>query len=69
VVATHPETSNYTLNLPNSPNTFPTFHASKLKCFHENDPSLFPGRAHAEPGLVVGEDGLEEYMIEEIVDA
>jgi hypothetical protein len=30
IIDTHPETSNYTLDLPNSPNIFPTFHASQL---------------------------------------
>jgi hypothetical protein len=68
IIGVHSETSNYTLDLPNS-NAFPTFHVSELKRFHENDPDLFPGRAHAQPGPVVGEEGLEEYAIEKIVDS
>jgi hypothetical protein len=69
VIATHPETSNYTLDLPNSPHVFPTFHVSELKRFHENDASLFPGRKRTEPGPVVGDEGMEEYMVDEIVEA
>jgi hypothetical protein len=68
ILATHPETSNYTLDLPNAPNTFPTFHASELKRFQENDRVLFPSRAHAEPGPVTMEDGEEEYVVEEILE-
>lgn len=44
VIKSFPETSSYTLNLPNSPNVFPTFHASLLKRFNENDATLFPSR-------------------------
>ncbi|KIM80242.1 hypothetical protein PILCRDRAFT_73495, partial [Piloderma croceum F 1598] len=49
VIDTHPETSNYTLELPNSPNTFPTFHSSELKPHFTNDCSLFPLHKMAEP--------------------
>jgi hypothetical protein len=68
VTKTFPETSSYTLHLPNSPNVFPTYHASLLKQFHKNDASLFPSHELARPGPVVTEDGLEEYHIEKIVD-
>jgi hypothetical protein len=44
VTKTFPEMSSYTLHLPNSPNVFPTYHASLLKRFHKNDASLFPSR-------------------------
>src|SRR5882762_5889347 len=37
IINAHPETSNYTLELPNSPNIFPTFHSSELKPFFHND--------------------------------
>jgi hypothetical protein len=62
-----PNPSVYTLDLPNSPNMFPTFHASLLKQF-ENDCNLFPGREHPMPGPVVTVDGMEEYTIEKIVN-
>jgi hypothetical protein len=42
VVAAFPESSVYTLDLPNSPNTFPTFHASELMLHYANDAELFP---------------------------
>jgi hypothetical protein len=42
IIDIHPETSNYTLELPNAPNTYPTYHASELKVFLPNDPTLFP---------------------------
>ncbi|GBE82212.1 hypothetical protein SCP_0405950 [Sparassis crispa] len=38
----HPETSNYTLDMPNNPNKFATFHASELKPHIANDDWLFP---------------------------
>ncbi|KZP02880.1 hypothetical protein FIBSPDRAFT_769814 [Athelia psychrophila] len=69
VEKTHPETSNYTLVLPNSPQTFATFHTSHLKAHCANDNILFPGRAHVAPGPVMTVDGLEEYFIAKIVDA
>jgi len=65
----HTETSNYTLELPNSPNTFPTYHASELKAFLPNDVTLFPGREISRPQPVVTSDGLEEYHVEEIIDS
>ena len=37
----HPETSNYTLELPNEPNWFPTFHSSLLHHFFSNNDKLF----------------------------
>jgi hypothetical protein len=41
------DSSVYTLDLPNSPDVFPTFHAWLLKHFHENDGALFPSHAWA----------------------
>lgn len=64
----HPETSMYTLDLPNSPNIFPTFHSSQLKLFHANDSILFPSREFPRPGPVVTANGQMETFIEKIVD-
>jgi hypothetical protein len=64
----HPETSTYTLDLPNSPNIFPTFHISQLRPYHQNDATLFPARELPRPGPVVTEDGQLETFIEEIID-
>ena len=69
VVKAFPEKSEYTLRLPNNPQTFPGFHASLLKPFVPNDPTLFPDREFTRPGAVVTEDGTEENMIDKIVDA
>jgi len=68
IVNSMPEFSAYTLDLPNSPNIFPTFHASQLKRFMENDGLLFPSREHARPGPIMTPEGLEEYAIERILD-
>lgn len=69
VEKTHPETSNYMLVLPNSPHAFATFHVLQLKSHCANDVSLFPGQAHAAPGPVMTNEGLEEYFINKIVDS
>jgi hypothetical protein len=69
VVKAFPEKSEYTLRLPNNPQTFPGFHSSLLKPFVPNDPILFPDREFTRPGAVVTEDGTEENMIDKIVDA
>jgi hypothetical protein len=68
VVDAHPQFSVYTLDLPNAPDVFPTFHASELKRFVPNDPALFPSRDHARPGHILTPAGVEEYTIEEIID-
>jgi len=68
IINTHVETSNYTLELPNSPNAYPTYHASELKACIPNDPVLFPSREHARPGPIVTNDGLEEFLVQEIIN-
>jgi hypothetical protein len=65
---TFPETLSYTLHLPNSPNVFPTFHASLLKWFNKNNASLFPSCKLEQPKPVLTKDGLEEYHIKKIID-
>jgi hypothetical protein len=69
IIRAHPEFSTYTLDMPNSPLTFPTFHASQLKRFVSNNVDLFPSREHSRPKPIVTTDGVEEYSIEEIIDA
>src|ERR1700683_3246879 len=44
VTKTHPEASSYTLEMPNSPNSFSSYHTSELKPHFANDPTLFPSR-------------------------
>jgi hypothetical protein len=69
VIDAFPHVSAYKLELPNSPNIFPTFHSSEIKRFIPNDPSLFPNRTEPQPGPILTPDGLEEYLVEEIIDA
>ena len=69
IMACHLEKSMYTLELPDQVDVFPTFHASLLKPFHENDDDLFPSREHMMPGPIMTEDGLEEYFIDKILDS
>jgi hypothetical protein len=64
----HPETSTYTLDLPNSPNIFPTFHISQLRPYCTNDMDLFLSREHPRPGPVVTENGQLENLIDKIID-
>jgi len=60
--------STVTLDLPNSPNIFPTFHTSEVVPFVENDPVLFPGREFSKPPPVTMEDRTEEYFVRDIIN-
>jgi hypothetical protein len=60
IIDSFPDFSAYKLELPNSLNVFPTFHASQLKHYVTNDPTLFPSCEHAHPGPILTPDGLEE---------
>jgi hypothetical protein len=42
---------------------------SELKGFIENDPALFPDRKLQRPSGVAGKDGIEEYLVEAIIDS
>jgi hypothetical protein len=68
VTAANPNKSVYTLELPNEPERFPTFHASLLRKFVTNDDNLFPSRKLDRPGPVVTEDGEQEWLIDKIID-
>lgn len=69
VTQAFPQTSTYQLDIPNAPsNACPTFHASQLKRYVQNDPALFPGRELTRDGPVVLPDGQEEHVIERILD-
>ncbi|KIM88040.1 hypothetical protein PILCRDRAFT_62841, partial [Piloderma croceum F 1598] len=69
VIDVHPENSNYTLELPNSPNIFPTFHSSELKPHFTNDCSLFPSHEMAKPQPVITNQGIKEYLVQDIIDS
>jgi hypothetical protein len=68
VTKAFPDKSVYTLDLPNEPNRFPTFHTSLLRKFIPNDDELFPSRKLPRPGPVVTEEGEEEWLIDRILD-
>jgi hypothetical protein len=69
IINVHTETSNYTFDLPNSPNTYPMYHASELKPFLPNDANLFPTRKLAQPRPILTSNGLEEYFVQDIIDS
>jgi hypothetical protein len=57
------DNSSYILHLPNSPDIFPSFHASLLKQHIANDAMLFPSHEHNQPGPVLTGNWMEEYHI------
>ena len=59
VTDTHSSASTVTLDLPNSPTIFPTFHISLVKPFLPNDDIAYPHRAI---------DELQEFFVESIID-
>jgi hypothetical protein len=61
------EISTITLDLPNNPLTFPTFHTSQVLPFVENDASLFPSRELERPAPIII-DAEQEFFIERILD-
>ncbi|KAG9225880.1 hypothetical protein CCMSSC00406_0006498 [Pleurotus cornucopiae] len=67
IIRANPSRSSYTLDMPNTPNTFPTFHASLLRPFVANDSDLFPSRELEQPDPVQV-DGEEEWLVECIID-
>ena len=68
VTKANPAKSSYTLDLPNKPNRFPTFHSSLLWPYVSNDNDLFPSHKLAQPGPVITEEGEQEWLIDRIVD-
>jgi RNase H-like domain found in reverse transcriptase/Integrase zinc binding domain len=67
VTASHPEASTYMLDIPT--NQFPTYHTSELKPHHANDGSLFPSCELTQPGPILTTNGLEEYLVDNIIDS
>ena len=68
VVNTDQKHSTVTIELPNTPNVFPTFHTSEILPFIENDTSLFPSHKFEEPLPILTPKGNEEYFIKRILD-
>jgi hypothetical protein len=61
--------STVTLDLPNSPNIFPTFHTSQVIPYIESDTDNFPSCHFEEPEPIITADGDEEQFIDKILDA
>ena len=68
IVDTDEQHSTVTLELPNAPNIFPTFHTSEVLPFIENNPVLFPSRKFEEPPPILNPEGDEEFFIDKILD-
>ena len=62
------EKSSITLDLPNAPNIFPSYHTSEVIPYIKNDVTLFPNREFSKPPAVTVEDATEEYFIHDIID-
>ena len=63
----HKEASTVTLDMPNAPNVFPTFHTSLVKPFKDNDGAKYPSRNLEKPGALMV-DNQQELEVEKIVD-
>lgn len=67
VVDTHKEASTVTLDIPNAPNIFPTFHTSHIKPFKQNNNNKWPARSLERPGPLFVND-TPEYLVDKIID-
>jgi hypothetical protein len=63
IIDAHVSTSNYALELPNSP-----YHVSKLKPFIPNNTSIFQSHELSNPQPIVTLDGLEEFLVQNIIN-
>ena len=68
VTHAYPESSTYTLLLPEATKIHRTFHSSLLQPFLENDPQLFSSRTLECPRPIVTADREIEYFIDKIIN-
>ena len=68
IIETDDEHLTVTLDLPNTPNAFPTYHSSIVLPYVKNNATLFPGREFSRPSPIMTEDSKEEYYVCDIVD-
>src|ERR1700678_4776249 len=67
VVDVHPSASTVTLDIPNAPNLFTTFHTAHVKPFQENDDLKYPSCSLTRLGPILVDD-IPEYTIDRILD-
>ena len=67
VIDMHHDASTVTLDIPNAPNIFPTFHMSHIKPFKPNDDLKWPSRTLKKPGPLEVNDA-PEYLVDKIID-
>jgi hypothetical protein len=67
IVDVHHAASTITLDMPNAPNLFPTFHTSNIKPWHANDDDKYPSRSLEQPGPIEV-NGSEEFLVDSILD-
>jgi hypothetical protein len=67
IIDVHNEASTVTLDMPNAPNLYPTFHTSNIKIWLPNDDDKYPSRTLEEPGPIYV-DGTEEFLVDSIID-
>jgi hypothetical protein len=67
IVEVHHNASTVTLDMPNAPNLFPTFHVSNIKPWFPNDDIKYPACTLEQPGPIEV-NGLEEFLVDSIID-
>ena len=67
IIDVHHDASTVTLDMPNAPNLFPTFHVSNVKPWYPNDDQKYPSRSLEQPGPV-DVNGAEEFLVHSIID-
>jgi hypothetical protein len=67
ITDTAPNISTITIDLPNNPQMFPTFHTSQVLSFVENNPSLFPSHKLSKPPPIII-NSQQEFFIDHILD-
>jgi hypothetical protein len=67
IVDVNSDADTVTLDIPNSPNLFPTFYTSHIKPWLPNDDIKYPSRTLEEPGPI-DVNGVEEFLVHSIID-
>ncbi len=68
VITAFLEASVYTIDMPNLPLSYSTFHVSELRPYFDNDPTIFPLHELACPGPIITSEGKEEWLVDSVMD-